>query len=74
MNPHQNTQIKNIQKVVICSHDRLQENNDTSDFSVELGQQVTDITEFKLNQAIIPLSSYTFNKDDDDRTLEITTV
>ena len=74
MNPHQNTQIKNIQKVVICSHDRLQENNDTSDFSVELGQQVTDITEFKLNQAIIPLSSYTFNKDDDDRTLDITTV
>ena len=73
MNPHQNTQIKNIQKVVICSHDRLNETDDTSDFSVELGQQVTDITEFKLNQAIIPLSSYTFNKDDDDRTLEITT-
>jgi hypothetical protein len=73
MNSHQNTQVKNIQKVVICSHDRLNENDDTSNFSVELGQQVTDISEFKLCQAIVPLSSYTFNKDDDDKTFEIST-
>lgn len=74
MNAHQNTDIQNVQKVVICSHDRLDENDDTSNFTVELGQQVTGITEFKLTQAIVPLSSYTFNKDDDDRTFTISDV
>jgi hypothetical protein len=74
MNSHQNTQIKNIQKVVICSHDRLNENDDTSNFTVELGQQVADISEFKLVSAMVPLSSYTFNKDDDDKTFEVSTV
>jgi hypothetical protein len=74
MNSHQNTQIKNIQKVVICSHDRLNENDDTSNFSVELGQQVEDISEFKLVSAMVPLSSYTFNKDDDDRIFDVSTV
>ena len=73
MNPHQESQIKNIQKAVICSHDRLNENDDTSNFSVEMGQQITDISDFKLVSAMVPLSSYTFNKDDDDRTFEITT-
>ena len=74
MNSHQNTQIKNIQKVVICSHDRLNENDDTSNFTVELGQQVEDVSEFKLVSAMVPLSSYTFNKDDDDKTFEVSTV
>jgi hypothetical protein len=74
MNSHQNTQVKNIQKVVICSHDRLNENDDTSNFTVELGQQVEDISEFKLVSAMVPLSSYTFNKDDDDKTFKISTV
>ena len=73
MNPHQESQIKNIQKAVISSHDRLNENDDTSNFSVEMGQQITDVSEFKLVSAMVPLSSYTFNKDDDDRTFEITT-
>lgn len=73
MNPHQEPQIKNIQKAVICSHDRLNENDDTSNFSVEMGQQITDVSDFKLVAAMVPLSSYTFNKDDDDRTFEITT-
>lgn len=73
MNAHQNTDIKNVQKVFISSYDRLNENDDSSDFTAELGRQVTDITEFKVNQLMIPLASYTFNKDDDDRILEITT-
>jgi hypothetical protein len=74
MNSHQNTEIKNIQKVCICSHDRLNENDDTSNFTVELGQQVKDITEFKLVSGMVPLSSYTFNQDDDDRTFSVTNV
>lgn len=74
MNTHQNTEIKNIQKVVICSHDRLNENDDTSNFTCELGQQVKDISEFKLVSSMVPLSSYTFNKDDDDKTFQVSTV
>jgi hypothetical protein len=74
MNSHQNTEIKNIQKVCICSHDRLNENDDTSDFTCELGQQVKDISSFKLVSAMVPLSSYTFNMDDDDKTFQISTV
>lgn len=70
MNPHQNTQVKTVQKLYICSHDRLNEQDDTSDFQVEFGTQVTDISEFCLRRAMVPLSSYTFNKDDDDRTFE----
>ena len=73
MNPHQEAQIKNIQKIVICSHDRLQESDDTSNFSVELSRQIEDVSQFKLVACQCPLSSYTFNKDDDDRTFEITT-
>jgi hypothetical protein len=74
MNSHQNTEIKNIQKVCICSHDRLNESDDTSDFTCELGQQVKDISSFKLVSAMVPLSSYTFNVDDDDKTFQISTV
>ena len=74
MNSHQNTEIKNIQKVCICSHDRLNESDDTSNFTCELGQQVKDISQFKLVSAMVPLSSYTFNKDDDDKTFEVSTI
>lgn len=73
MNSDQNTQ-KTIQKVVVCSHDRLNESDDTSNFTVELGQQVQSVSEFKCVSAMIPLSSYTFNTDDDDKTFEISTV
>ena len=70
MNAHQNKSNYNVKKLMVCSHDRINEADDTSNFTVELSNQITDISEFCLRRAMVPLSSYTFNPDDDDRTFE----
>ena len=59
-----------VHKLTICSHDRNNMNDDTSNFTVNI-EQIANTRKFCLRQAYLPLSSYTFEQGDIDATFEI---
>jgi hypothetical protein len=59
-----------VHKLTICSHDRNNMNDDTSNFTVNI-EQIPNTRKFCLRQAYLPLSSYTFEEGDIDATFEI---
>lgn len=59
-----------VHKVTVCSHDRVNPNSDTSDFTVNI-EQIPNVKKFCLRHALLPLSSYTFETGDIDSTLRV---
>lgn len=59
-----------IHKLTLCSHDRNDLNEDTSDFSINI-EQIPNARKFCLRNAFLPLSSYTFEQGDIDSTLTL---
>lgn len=59
-----------VHKLTICSHDRNNMNDDTSNFTVNI-EQIANTRKFCLRQAYLPLSSYTFEEGDIDAMFEI---
>lgn len=64
---------KRIKKLVFSSHDRQNLNDDSSSFDIQF-DQITEVSQFILRKAYIPLSTSTFQEADDDRTWEINSV
>lgn len=64
---------KQLKKLVFSSHDRSNLNSDSSSFDIEF-DQISDVSEFCLRKAYIPLSTSTFQEADEDRTFDITSV
>jgi len=64
---------KQLKKLVFSSHDRSNLNSDSSSFDIEF-DQISDVSEFCLRKAYIPLSTSTFQESDEDRTLNINSV
>lgn len=59
-----------IHKLTLCSHDRNDLNEDTSDFSINI-EQIANARKFCLRNAFLPLSSYTFEEGDIDSKLTL---
>ena len=59
-----------VHKVTVCSHDRVNPNSDTSDFTVNI-EQIPNVKKFCLRHALLPLSAYTFETGDPDSTLRV---
>ena len=64
---------KQLKKLVFSSHDRSNLNSDSSSFDIEF-DQISDVSEFVLRKAYIPLSTSTFQESDEDRTFNINSV
>jgi hypothetical protein len=64
---------KQLKKLVFSSHDRSNLNSDSSSFDIEF-DQISDVSEFTLRKAYIPLSTSTFQEADEDRTFNINSV
>ena len=67
---NEKTQLK---KLVFSSHDRQNLSDDSSSYDIQF-DQISDVSQFILRKAYIPLSTSTFQVDDDDRNWEITSV
>ena len=61
---------EHIVKVVLCTNDRCNQNDDTSDCRFVI-EPVQNVESFCLRRALIPLSSYSFSPNDPDSTLRI---
>jgi len=59
-----------ISKVILCSHDRLDQNSDTGDCKFQI-ETINNVESFKLTRAIVPLSTYTFAEGEADSKLTI---
>jgi len=64
---------KQLKKLVFSSHDRSNLNSDSSSFDIEF-DQISDVSEFCLRKAYIPLSTSTFQEADEDRTFNINSI
>lgn len=64
---------KQLKKLVFSSHDRQNLNDDSSSFDIQF-DQISDVSQFILRKAYIPLSTSTFQESDDDRNWEISSV
>ena len=61
---------EHIVKVVLCTNDRCNQNDDTSDCRFVI-EPVQNVESFCLRRALLPLSSYSFSPTDQDATLRI---
>lgn len=64
---------RQLKKLVFSSHDRQNLSDDSSSFDIQF-DQISDVSQFILRKAYIPLSTSTFQVDDDDRNWEISSV
>ena len=64
---------KQLKKLVWSSHDRQNLSDDSSSYDIQF-EQISDVSQFILRKAYIPLSTSTFQPSDDDRNWEISSV
>lgn len=64
---------RQLKKLVFSSHDRQNLSDDSSSFDIQF-DQISDISQFILRKAYIPLSTSTFQQSDDDKQFNITSV
>lgn len=61
---------EHIVKVILCTNDRCNQNDDTSDCRFVI-EPVQNVESFCLRRALVPLSSYSFSPTDSDSALRI---